>query len=183
MDDQLNWKTKRTPLAREPDPAPDGPVDRLQLREAQRVMGELVWLSSKCRPDLMLAVAQLSSLISRDPAQVLRLVEQVWRYLAGTLNYGLRFAVNSDCQEMTIHTDSSFSDSCQGCVLVSWNGALLLWRSTKQSVVTVSTPKSELVEVLEGACCGDATRVVLEEILDRACRPICSTLTLRRRFL
>ena len=120
----------------------------------------------------MLAVAKLSSLLSRDPAQVLKLVEHTWQYLAGTVDYGLKFAVESDCQEMTIYTDSSFSDNCQGCVLVSWNGALLLWRSTRQSVVTVSTAESELVEVLEGACCGDATRVVIEEIRDQACRPV-----------
>ena len=32
--DQDGWKVKKTPLAREPDPPPDGPVDRIQLREA-----------------------------------------------------------------------------------------------------------------------------------------------------
>ena len=170
--DQKSWKVKRTPLSREPDPPADGPVDRSLLRDAQRVMGEIVWLSTRCRPDLMLAVAKLSSLMSKDPGQVLKLVENIWHYLAGTTDYGLKFAVESDCQEMTIYTDSSFSDNCQGCVLVSWNGALLLWRSTRQSVVTVSTAESELVEVLEGACCGDATRVVLEEIRDQACRPV-----------
>ena len=110
---QSDWKIRKVPLMREPDAAPDGPVDRTLLREAQRVMGELVWLSTKRRPDLMLAVSKLSALICKDPAQVIQLVEQVWSYLAGTLDFGLIFACPADCCELNVHTDSSFNDKRQ----------------------------------------------------------------------
>ena len=52
---------------------------------------------------------------------------------------------------------------------------MLLWKSGKQSVVTASTAESELVEILEGARAGDASRVVLEEALDVKARAVSFT--------
>ena len=169
--DEEKWKVKKLPLLREPDLPSDSPGDRELLREAQRIMGELVWLSTKTRPDLMLTVSKLSALISRDPAQVVRSADQVWHYLAGTVDMGLIFSPQENCRDLNVFTDSSFNDSCQGCVLILWGSAPILWRSAKQPVVTTSTAESELVEVMEGATCGDAVRVVLEEVLDEKIRP------------
>ena len=169
--DEEKWKVKKLPLLREPELPPDSPGDRELLREAQRIMGELVWLSTKTRPDLMLTVSKLSALISRDPAQVVRSAEQVWQYLAGTVDMGLSFCPQENCRDLNVFTDSSFNDSCQGCVLIQRGTAPILWRSAKQPVVTTSTAESELVEVMEGATCGDAVRVVLEEVLDEKIRP------------
>ena len=165
------WKTKRLPLIKEPEGPPDGPIEKDQVREAQRIVGELVWLSTKSRPDLMFVVAKLASLISRDPGQVIQLSTQVWQYLAGTLDYGLIFKKEEECRELGVYTDSSFGDVCHGCVLVKWGQSLLLWKSSRQPVITVSTAESELVEIMDGACAGDAIRVIMEEALDVKARP------------
>ena len=163
--DPTTWKTRKIPMLKDPEvrdvelpPAPD------QLREAQRIVGELVWLSARSRPDLIYCVAKMSSLVSRDPEQVIQLADQVWGYLAGTYRQGLRYQEGPGTSHLNIFTDSSFNDVCQGCVMIFWGNSLLLWKSGKQPVLSVSTAESELIELMEGACSGEAVRVVLEEV-------------------
>ena len=49
--------------------------------------------------------------------------------------------------------------------------SLLLWKSAKQAIITMSTAEAELVEVMDAAGAGDAIRVVVEEALYISCRP------------
>ena len=44
--------------------------------------------------------------------------------------------------------------------------SLILWKSSRQGAVSVSTAESELIEIMNGACSGDAVRVVIEEALN-----------------
>ena len=53
-----------------------------------------------------------------------------------------------------------------------WGPGLQLWKSGKQPVLSVSTAESELIELMEGACCGEAVRVVVEEIMSSRVRAI-----------
>ena len=137
----------------EPETREDPPnLDLATTREAQRVIGELVWISTGTRPDLAFTVTKLASLITRDPQQVLDLVKQVWHYLAATMDHGLQFENQSEEKQLNIYTDASFgTEASMGCHLVMWGSSMLLWKAGKQAVVTASTAELELVEVLEGA--------------------------------
>ena len=55
--------------------------DEATLRRAQRLTGELLWLSTKSRPDLMHAVASMSSFCLRDPILVERIGLRALAYL------------------------------------------------------------------------------------------------------
>ena len=62
-----------------------------EVKEAQRVVGELIWLVTRCRPDIMYVTALMAALTTRRPLKVLRMAYQVWGYLAGNLKEGLVF--------------------------------------------------------------------------------------------
>ena len=165
--DSKDWPRKKTHLSKEPEISSDAEVTPQAVKLAQKYVGELVWLSTKCRPDICYAVSRMAAFITRDPAQVEVLARHLWAYLATTLDFGLVFENSSDCRHLNVYTDSSFGDESHGCVLVMFGEALLLWRSSRQGVVSVSTAESELIEVMNGACSGDAVRVVLEEALNQ----------------
>ena len=113
------WTKRKVPMLAEPDSRQDPPNHNLETtREAQRVVGELVWVATRSRPDLSFSVTRLTSLISRDPQLVLDLVQDVWYYLAGTLDQGLLFQNDPEERQLNIFTDASFGEICTGCHLV-----------------------------------------------------------------
>ena len=74
------WKGKKLRMNREPEEKEGVEKDAQTVREAQRIVGELVWLSTKTRPDLMLTVARTATQISRDPQQAIAMGKVVWEY-------------------------------------------------------------------------------------------------------
>ena len=61
------------------------------VREAQRMAGELLWLSQRTRPDLAYAVNVACSTALNDPSRSIRICKGVLRYLRGTANKSLMF--------------------------------------------------------------------------------------------
>ena len=141
------------------------PVRLEDVREAQRVVGELVRLVTRCRPDIMFVLSRMSIWTTRKPKLVLAMAPQVWKFLADTRKEGLVFAGSRDGRmDLEIFSDASFGDECQGCVVVKWGGAPILWKSSRQAILTTSTAGAELLEVMEGATMGEAVKVVAEEL-------------------
>ena len=164
------WPTRKVPLVKEPEVIECEEKTPTTVREAQRVIGELVWITARSRPDLAITVSKLASLIARSPMQVVQLVKPVWYYLAATMSQGLIFQNKMGEKQLNVHTDASYSEVSFGCHLILWGSSLLLWKAGKQPIQAASTAEAELVEVLEGALAGDAVKVVLEEALDVCAR-------------
>ena len=170
------WSKRKIPMIADPDTREDPPNHNLETtREAQRVVGELVWVATRTRPDLAFAITKLASLITRDPQLVIDLTKNVWHYLANTMDHGLQFQNQLGDRQLNIYSDASFGEISMGCHLVMWGSSLLLWKAGRQSVATASTAEAELVEVLEGALAGDAIRVVMEEALNISARSVSFT--------
>ena len=87
------WPTRKTPMLKEieleVEKKPE--ISPKAVKQAQKVVGELVWLSTRCRPDVMYGISRMASLITKDPEKVLELGCHMWRYLAGTVKHGLVF--------------------------------------------------------------------------------------------
>ena len=69
---------------------------------------------------------------------------------------------------MDVFTDASFApdgSESHGCVIVLLGGSPISWKSGRQSMVSLSTAESELQEVVEGFALGEATAVLVEEIV------------------
>ena len=54
------------------------------VRQAQTVVGELLWLSIRTRPDISFAVSQLGRQVNKRPNSVVKTAQQVFGYLKGT---------------------------------------------------------------------------------------------------
>ena len=145
-----------------------------QIRRAQKAVGELLWLLTRSRPDLMYVMARMCSQVSKCPSRVLEVADQVKGYLKGSAGSGLKFSRDDDEETvMRVFTDASFSpdgSESHGCVIVMLGGAPISWKSGRQSMVTLSTAESELLEVVEGFALGEATAVLVEEIVGSVLR-------------
>ena len=145
-----------------------------QIRRAQKAVGELLWLLTRSRPDLMYVMARMCSQVSRCPSRVLEVADQVKGYLKGSAGSGLKFSRAEDEEiVLRVFTDASFSpdgSESHGCVVVLLGGAPISWKSGRQSMVTLSTAEAELLEVVEGFALGEATAVLVEEIVGSVLR-------------
>ena len=171
--EQERWPRRKVPVAREEETETEDKEESertpAQVKEAQRVVGELIWLVTRCRPDIMYATASMSTLTTRKPLKVMRMAHQVWCYLAGTMEEGLIF--RGDGEDLMVYTDASFGEEdAHGCVIVKWGEDPLVWRSSKQNLLTTSTAEAELVEVMEGAVTTEALRVLVEEVMEQPVR-------------
>eukprot|EP00438_Fugacium_kawagutii_P027662 Skav216273 [mRNA] locus=scaffold8122:5963:7699:+ [translate_table: standard] len=173
-----DWRKKKTPIPKEAeDPHEEKEKTLEDTREAQRIVGELVWLVTRTRPDLMYAASRLAHYICLCPSRVRMLGQHVWEYLVMTTHDGLMFQVEEEDEEpmMELFSDASFSEHCQGCSLIKWAGSPILWKSSKQTITTSSTAEAELVELMDTIVSGEAVKVVIEEILDRRIKGIAFT--------
>ena len=174
--DQSKWQKRRVPMIKDLDEGSDeeSNCEKVQeevtadlVRTAQRIVGELNWLVTRCRPDLMFVVSRMSALTTRHPMMVQKMATQLWMYLVSTCYDGIRYDADSSL-DLVVYTDARYGKECHGCVIILWMGAPILWRSSRQSLVTTSTAAAEILEIMEGAVMTEAIRVVIEEIIGRA---------------
>ena len=154
------------------------------VKRCQTVIGELLWLSTRTRPDLSFAVSYLTARVTKSPKGVLSLADHVLGYVASTLDFALEYGPCSDqCDQygrvhnlnrLEVLTDSSFAPTGgkghQG-IMAMWAGCLVAWESKAQAFATLSTTESELLGYIDGLTLGESVGAVVnvlqENILDR----------------
>ena len=146
--------------------------DESSLRAAQRITGELLWLSTKSRPDLMHTVATMSSLCLRDPILVERIGKRALAYLYGTSQFMLMFRGEGEGpHDVKAFSDASFSPSggrSIGCSLITYNYNPVAWRAGKQTLTSLSTAEAELIEAVAAIQLLAGVGSLTEEINDKA---------------
>ena len=154
--DQASWTPPEVP------PTPE------LVRLAQSEVGSILWLVTRTRPDIMYAVAKLSSLVTKDPKKALDIAAQVKGFLKGTVYEGLEFAsAKQEPEEINAFSDASFApegDYSHGCTAVMMQQSPILWKSGKQQVATLSTAEAELLEVVEALTMGESIYVIAKEL-------------------
>ena len=167
------------PITREMAETPEElDITAAEVQAAQRAVREILWLTTKTRPDLMYVTSRMSSAVTKAPKWVMELADQVWRYLKKTKEVGLwleRQVGNGESglegRRIEVYTDASFSPGgglSHGSVAVLWNGGAIAWRSSRQSFPTMSTAESELAECLEGIVMGESVEALVAEIEEAA---------------
>ena len=146
-----------------PNPAPDDRApDEKELRELQAYAGEFNWLATRTRCDLSYVTSVIASAATHYAAWTLALCKKVLRYICGTATTGLRFPVTGELTTMATWSDAGFagiSTKSQTGVLVTWGGAVVTWRSSRQSCVALSTCEAEVsaaamgFQIMEGLKC------------------------------
>lgn len=79
------------PLPKLTDEDMEGNPTPQDLRSAQSLLGELLWLSTKTRPDLSFSVGALGRMVHKNPKRVCELGMQTLRYLGRTADLGLLY--------------------------------------------------------------------------------------------
>ena len=151
--------------------APYEPVDLKSkaVKEAQRRVGEMLWLTGRTRPDLQHTVSVMAARITRCPEMVNKVGKRLLDYLNETKHYRLAFTQESDevIKGLDVFTDSSFAPSggrSQGAAVAFYGSSPLTWRASRQQLVTLSTAESELVEAVDGTLLGLSARCLLSEL-------------------
>ena len=113
---------------------------------AQKEVGELLWLVTRTRPDLMYSVSRMGSMVLTAPKRVLEIGRQVRGFIKGTMLERLKFQPGSDEEGvLEVYTDASFSpgsEDSHGAVAVCLNGAPIMWRCGRQGPTMLCTPQS-----------------------------------------
>jgi hypothetical protein len=145
-------RTERTPAVQvsaegRADEASGEPAD---VKTFQEKVGTLLYASISTRPDIAFAVNQLTQRMLAPTVADAKACDRVFRFLAGTRDYGLLFGRNTD-QPMAIsaYADADWgSDKSDRKSITGWvamiNGDPVSWACKKQKVVAQSTCEAEL---------------------------------------
>ena len=70
---------KKVPITRDQSQLPDHEEDRTPelIKLAQKATGEMLWLVTRTRTDLMYAVSKMESSVTKAPKEVLQIYEQI----------------------------------------------------------------------------------------------------------
>lgn len=150
--------------------AEDEEMDKTVLREAQSLVGEVMWVAGRTRPDVSYATGLLSRLMHRRPRYTVKMANFLLQYLNQTVDRCLHYAKpdeNQEVDKMTVATDASFAPeheqfrSITG-VIISHAKSTLHWLSTRQPFVTQSTCEAELIGFSDGYQAGESVATLLE---------------------
>ncbi|CAE7778026.1 unnamed protein product [Symbiodinium sp. CCMP2592] len=122
-----------------------------QLRRAQTLTGELLWLSGRSRPDIMHSVCTMSSLCVKNPELVERIGYRVLGYLKATAGVCLWYKPCDAAYDVVGYSDASFAPSGSrsvGCSVACYYGCPVSWRCGRQSLVALSVAEAELLEAV-----------------------------------
>jgi len=149
-------KPVRTPVNPDvklvPSENPDDVCNQLMY---QAVVGSLLYLSTKTRPDIAYAVSRVTRFCAKPTKEHWAAVKRILRYLKGTSNLGLLYREDTPA-EITGYSDADWAGdvgdrkSTSGYVFLL-GGAAISWRSSKQTCVALSTAEAEYVALSAAA--------------------------------
>ncbi|GKE33796.1 hypothetical protein Tco_1453118 [Tanacetum coccineum] len=140
------------------------PVDQL---EYSRAIGYLMYAMTSTRLDIAYAVSRLSRFTSNHSRQHWKAITRVFKYLKGTINYGLSYMGYPSVLEG--YSDASWinhvenSSSTSGWVFLLGGGAIS-WASKKQTCITGSTMEYEFVALAAAGKESEWLRNLIHEI-------------------
>ncbi len=143
-------------------------IDPVFHRRYHSITGCLSYLVNMTRPDLVFAYSQLIKFVQYPGVVHLQTVERVLQYVCGTYDQGITYCeLGAKVKNKLIGwVDSDFGSdpdtrkSMTG-YLMSLNGVVISWRSSRQGGVTLSSSEGECVT----ACQTGQEVVYLRELL------------------
>ena len=126
--------------------------DPLEHTPILRLVGVLLWVSLRTRPDISWAVARITRLASSDESRARVCVKHVAQYLKWTLHFALFYEPVTD-RKWHCYTDASWSpegDYSHQAVAIYYDTNLVAWQSQRQSLVALSSAEAELIASVWG---------------------------------
>ena len=144
---------------KEPPEVPDqtNPEHYEWIKRGQKIIGALLWLSTRTRPDLACAVSLVSQVLFKDLSALKSRLRHLLQYLRTTGTRGLLYlypqgtASKASLTEFTTYSDSSFApggrESQSGLSIHLTYGSvrhLIHWQSFKEAKMAESSAEAEL---------------------------------------
>ncbi|QRV90660.1 Copia protein [Ceratobasidium sp. AG-Ba] len=133
-----------------------------------RAIGQLMWLSITCRPDIAFAVNLLATFSHNYDTAQITAVKRVYRWLKATPELGLTYHRDHTPFMEIGYVDSDFAAqydrrSISGNVFV-FGGAAISWMSKRQNDVATSTSQAEFTSCYAGGSQAEWIRMFLGEL-------------------
>ena len=119
----------------------------------KELIGTLMYLAVCTRPDIAFAVAYLSRFLDNHSHVHWIAALRILRYLKGTPTLSLRYSSKAE-EALEVYSDADFASdkisrrSVSGQI-VKLNGAPILWGSTQQKTISLSTTEAEFIAATE----------------------------------
>ena len=182
-----------TPLSQSKRPLKrDQTESTTDLKEYQSAIGSLLYAAIITRPDILFSVCCLSQFLSDPSESHMRMVKNIFRYLAHTIHYKLTYYQQKDKPQsiLAVYSDSSYANSLSdrrsfsGSVTL-FAGCPIAWNCAKQGVVALSTTEAEYIALTSAAqSLAWAQRLLVElRISDTSNKPVLYGDNLSSHFL
>lgn len=152
-----NCRIVKTPISIGEDKSFEPSDDLVDKCVYQELIGELLYLSNRTRPDLAFVMSYLSQFNQRPEQRHFQLLKRVLRYLKGTK--GKMLFYDNEKYDFKIYADASWGKAEKGKsfsgFVVMVGSSLIAWKSNKQKQVGLSTCEVELFAIAEA--CRDLT--------------------------
>lgn len=114
----------------------------------RQVLGSLIYLSTRTRPDISTAVSMLGKFQADPTIKDWKALKHLLRYLKGTLQYGLLFPFKSDHHGLQAWSDADWARDeerrrSRTGMLVLFHGSPVSWASKMQTATAMSTAEAE----------------------------------------
>ena len=137
----------------------------------QQLTGSLLYASTNTRPDIAYSVGALSRFNHANNEEHVKAARNVFKYLKGTANYGIRYEPQPDKKQIIIEcfVDSDYASdttdrrSTSGYV-IKMAGGPVAWGSKKQSICAQSSAEAELIALSTASKMVTWTARLLDEI-------------------
>lgn len=150
-----NCKPVGTPIIKsgKGDEEPESP-DQLEDFPYRQAVGSLSYLMVGTRPDIAYAVGVVSRNLDKPTKNNIQQVKRIFRYLKGTIDTGLEYKRGE--KRLICYSDADHGgDEASGCstsgIVCLYAGTAISWRSSKQSMVSLSSTEAEIVAASEAS--------------------------------
>ncbi|CAE7748047.1 TY5A, partial [Symbiodinium sp. KB8] len=143
------------------------PFDEQTVKSAQKVAGECLWLAQRSRIDIAFATTVLCSKVSKDPHGALAIGHRVMAYLHHTKHFKLHLKPAQGVAPLRVYTDASFAPLGQhsyGGHIIEVSGVPVLWKASKQPLISLSSSEAELIQAVEGCMYAESLMTILWDL-------------------
>ncbi len=132
---------------------PPSPADCIYFHST---VAKLLYIAKRTRPDILVAVAFLTTRVTRCDTDDLSKLHRVMSYLSQTIHRGITLRIGTKPIAVRCYVDAAYavhhdSKSHTGCFIIVGESGPSFVRSAKQKIVTKSSTEAELVALSDSA--------------------------------
>ena len=153
-----------------PDPA--DPQHQEWVKRGQRILGGLLWLSTRARPDLSYSVSSAAQVLTRDLELLKVKLRHLLQYLSTTQTLALLYPypASREMTDFTVFADASFAPSGKHSqtgytIHCSFGNVrhLLHWQSLREGKIAESSAEAELYALATARKSARNFRLLIQE--------------------